>query len=83
MPPGPLSLASLAHQPPTPPSTALPGSYYEPLASVAPSIDHIVSGPRLRKLLFMASPQAVEARLKPHWAAALEGTSAETMQVWG
>ncbi|KAL4430812.1 hypothetical protein ABPG75_006068 [Micractinium tetrahymenae] len=53
--------------------------YYEPLAAVAP-LEEVLAGPPLRKLLFMTHPEAVEAHLKPHWSAALEGSEAETMQ---
>ena len=34
----------------------------------------------MRKLLFMTSAEIVDSRLKPHWAAALAGSGAETMQ---
>ena len=34
----------------------------------------------MHKLLFMTSPTEVDAALKPHWAAALAGSGAETMQ---
>ena len=44
------------------------------------TIEEVLAGPALRKLLFMTSPQAVESHLKPHWQAALAGTAAETMQ---
>ena len=54
--------------------------YYEPLAAVAPSVDQVVAGPVMRKLLFMTSPEVVERTLKPHWAVALAGTAAEMMQ---
>ena len=54
--------------------------YYEPLAEVVASAAAVAAGPPLHKVLFMTSVEAVEARLKPHWRAALEGTSAELMQ---
>lgn len=53
--------------------------YYEPLAQVT-SIEQVLAGPALRKLLFMTSAEAVDNHLAPHWRAALEGTGAETMQ---
>jgi hypothetical protein len=53
--------------------------YYEPLAAVA-TIEEVLAGPALRKLLFMTRPELVEGHLKPHWSAALEGTEAQTMQ---
>lgn len=53
--------------------------YYEPLASVS-SLDEVLQGPALRKLLFMTRPEVVDSHLKPHWSQALEGVEAETMQ---
>lgn len=44
------------------------------------SIDEVMRGPPLRKLLFMTRAEVVDGHLKPHWRAALEGTEAETMQ---
>ena len=41
--------------------------YYEPLARVASSVEEVVSGPPLRKLLFMTSPHVVDRHLRPHW----------------
>ncbi|CAG9462876.1 unnamed protein product [Pedinophyceae sp. YPF-701] len=69
-------------------------TYYEPLAAVAPSLDALCSSqwdgapppppgssaPVVRKLLFLDSPEKVDSVLKPHWAAALDGTGATTMQ---
>lgn len=54
--------------------------YYEPLARVAGSLEEVLCGPPLRKLLFMTHPRVVDGQLKPHWSSALEGTAAETMQ---
>lgn len=41
--------------------------YYEPLAAVAPSLDALLAGPPVKKLLFMTSPALVDGQLKPHW----------------
>ncbi len=55
-------------------------SYYEPLASVKPSIEVLVNGPPVRKLLFMTDPAQVEGLLKPHWGKKLQGSGAAVMQ---
>jgi hypothetical protein len=49
------------------------------LASVV-SVDDVLAGPPLRKLLFMTRPEVVDSQLKPHWTAALQHTDAQTMQ---
>lgn len=41
--------------------------YYEPLAQVAGSVEEVLAGPPLRKLLFMTEPHLVDNHLKPHW----------------
>ncbi len=41
--------------------------YYEPLARVAQSLEEIVQGPPVKKLLFMTDPRIVDAQLKPDW----------------
>lgn len=41
--------------------------YYEPLAAVMPSIDAILAGPPVMKLLFMTDPRIVDSKLKPDW----------------
>lgn len=64
----------------TPEIQLLHDRYYEPLAVVAPSVDAVLSGPPLRKLLFMTTPEIVAERLKPDWEAALAGTGAAPMQ---
>ena len=61
----------------------------EPLLSTSPYDDG--SGPgaappqlgvsRVRKLLFMSEAERVAGQLAPHWASALRGSGAETMQV--
>ncbi len=44
--------------------------YYEPLAQVMPSVDAILDGPPVMKLLFMTDPKVVDAKLKPDWQVA-------------
>lgn len=56
-------------------------TYYEPLAEVAPSLEALLAGAPVKKLLFMAPPVLVEAQLKPDWGRLLRGTGAEPMQV--
>ena len=46
---------------------ALHDVYYEPLAQVMPSLDTILQGPPVMKLLFMTDPKIVDAKLKPDW----------------
>ena len=46
---------------------ALKDVYYEPLAQVLPSVDAILRGPPVMKLLFMTDPPIVNAKLKPDW----------------
>lgn len=59
---------------------ALHALYYEPLADVKPSIEAIVEGPPMRKLLFMASNNFVDTTLKPYWESRLQNSSAQPMQ---
>ncbi|KAI8470741.1 MAG: HAD-like protein [Monoraphidium minutum] len=47
--------------------------YYEPLAAAAPSLDALLAGEPVRKLLFMADEPTIAGRVLPHWAAALGG----------
>jgi hypothetical protein len=47
---------------------------------VKTNVDQLLSGPAVRKLLFMAPPVQVEGLLKPHWSSALVGSGAEVMQ---
>lgn len=54
--------------------------YYEPLAHQHSSIEELLLGPSVRKLLFMADPSVVDGLLKPHWGAALQGQAAEVLQ---
>lgn len=48
-------------------SQALSDVYYEPLAEVLPSVDAILAGPPVMKLLFMTHPTIVDSKLKPDW----------------
>ena len=43
-------------------------------------MEQLLSGPAVRKLLFMAPPSQVDGLLKPHWNLALVGSGAEVMQ---
>lgn len=49
---------------------ALRDVYYEPLAQVMPSVDAILNGPPVMKLLFMTDPKVIDAKLKPDWQVA-------------
>ncbi len=68
----------------TPELRELHARYYEPLAAVRPSVDVLLDGPAVRKLLFMADAARVRGEVAPHWAAALGGggelAGAEAMQ---
>ena len=57
----------------TPDLVDLHTTYYEPLAAVAPSVDALVAGPPVRKLLFMAAADRVAGEVLPHWAQQLAG----------
>ena len=43
--------------------------YYEPLARIAPSLEDILQGPPVKKLLFMTDPAVINSDLKPQWQA--------------
>ena len=64
----------------TPEIELLHTRYYEPLADVAESVDAILSGPPMRKLLFMTSEEVVSSKIKPEWERTLENSGASTMQ---
>ena len=67
----------------TPEILELHERFYEPLATVAPSVEHIVQGPPMRKLLFMTNSHVVSDVLKPYWDSKLStsyGGTAMTMQ---
>ena len=51
---------------------ALRDVYYEPLARVMPSMDAILQGPPVMKLLFMTDPSIVDTKLKPDWQVILQ-----------
>ena len=51
---------------------ALKDVYYEPLAKVMPSVDTILRGPPVMKLLFMTDPAIVDGKLKPDWQVMLQ-----------
>lgn len=46
---------------------ALKDVYYEPLAEVLPSVEAVLAGPPVMKLLFMTHPNIVDSKLKPDW----------------
>ena len=48
---------------------------------VMPSIVALLSGPPVRKLLFMTTADTVSQQLLPHWSAALQGQAAQVVQV--
>lgn len=52
--------------------------YYEPLAKVVRSVDQIVGGPPVKKILFMSTPEVIQNELTPIWDTKLKGTDAET-----
>ncbi|KAL0018066.1 hypothetical protein WJX77_011460 [Trebouxia sp. C0004] len=64
----------------TPEIQALSDVYYEPRAQVMPSVDAILNGPPVMKLLFMTDPKVVDAKLKPDWQRFVVDHNAETMQ---
>jgi hydroxymethylpyrimidine pyrophosphatase-like HAD family hydrolase len=67
----------------TPALVELHERYYEPLAAVAPSVETLLEGEAVRKLLFMADAERIAADVRPHWAARLAGPGlggAEAMQ---
>ena len=41
--------------------------YYEPLARIAPSLEEILQGPPVKKLLFMTDPAIIDDHLKSLW----------------
>lgn len=41
--------------------------YFEPLSIVPPTLEAMLAGPPVKKLLFMTDPSVVDSQLKPHW----------------
>lgn len=41
--------------------------YYEPRAREAASLQEVLAGPPLKKLLFMTDPGVIDSMLKPFW----------------
>jgi hypothetical protein len=41
--------------------------YFEPLSVVPPTLEALLAGPPVKKLLFMTEPSIVDSQLKPHW----------------
>ena len=60
-------MKAAVHNPTSCAAQALKDVYYEPLAQVMPSVDAILAGPPVMKLLFMTDPKIVDAKLKPDW----------------
>ena len=56
--------------------------YYEPLARIAGSLDEIVQGPPMKKLLFMTDPAVIDTQLKPLWQARLTPPSLTVETGW-
>ena len=56
--------------------------YYEPLATVMPSLQAICDGPPVKKLLFQSDPREIAGRIKPTWESLLAkgDASASVMQ---
>ena len=55
--------------------------YYEPLARVMPSIEALLDGPPVKKILFQADPRIIQGEIKPHWESRVAGSSeASVMQ---
>lgn len=54
--------------------------YYEPLATVVPTIDDVLEQGPLRKLIFLAPPHDVANAIGPEWMEKLKATDAQTMQ---
>jgi len=50
------------------------------LANELPSIEALLAGPAVRKLLLMADPEVVEGLIKPHFGNALQQQAAEVLQ---
>ena len=63
-------------------SPGLPSTH--PL-QVVQSLDALLAGPPVKKILFMTSPEVVDKVLRPHWEmqAALPGYGASVLQVSG
>jgi rRNA maturation RNase YbeY len=55
----------------TPALEELHTRYYEPLPVVEPSLDALLAGPPVRKLLFMDTVERIAGEAHPHWAAML------------
>ena len=55
--------------------------YYEPLARVAGSVEELLRGPPVRKLLFMSNPERVHDILLPHWRQAVGGSASVVQAV--
>lgn len=46
-------------------------TYYEPLACVAPSLESLLQGPPVKKMLLMAEPSIIQGHVRPFWEAAV------------
>ena len=54
--------------------------YYEPRAREAASLQEVLAGPPLKKLLFMTDPGVVDSMLRPFWT--VPPLSAGPLPVW-
>ena len=52
--------------------------YHEPRAVITPSLDALLSGPPILKLIFLAPPATVDGLIVPEWTERLEGSDAST-----
>ena len=49
--------------------------YYEPLAAVQDSLEAILSGPPVKKLLFMTDPAVIQSQIIPYWQVSNAGVA--------
>ena len=52
--------------------------YHEPRAVITPSLNALLSGPPILKLIFLAPPATVDGVIVPEWTGRLEGSGATT-----
>lgn len=57
---------------------SLHSTYHEPKASILPSIDALLSGAPILKLILLAPPATVDGVLVPEWSGRLAGSGATT-----
>jgi Cof subfamily protein (haloacid dehalogenase superfamily) len=59
---------------------SLHSRYYEPLATIQPSVEQILSGPKIRKLLLMADSSTISNEIRPELEKKLRDTGATPVQ---